>query len=94
MLKKIFVTLLTLSFASLVHADANTNQPVPNKNSANSPKMNERFQIMEANQNEDTDTLAIPLDSSEVEDEEEIDRLEGQPFKIDFPTKNDSQNHR
>lgn len=36
----------------------------------------EKFNIMERDENEDSDTLAIPFDDSEVEDEEEIDRIE------------------
>jgi hypothetical protein len=36
----------------------------------------QKFEIMERDENEDTDVLAIPLDDSEVEDEEEIDELE------------------
>ncbi len=59
-----------------------TNQPndkTQDKGSA--PKGNEsstqqKFDIMERDEMEDTDTLAIPFDDSEVEDEEQINRAE------------------
>ena len=36
----------------------------------------EKFNLMERDENEDSDTLAIPFDDSEVEDEEEINEAE------------------
>lgn len=96
MLKKIFTTLLALSFVSFANAEVTSNaKPAVNPdNSANSAKNKERFDVMKVDENEDTDTLAIPLDSSEVEDEEEIDRLERRPFQLEIPTKNQSQEKR
>lgn len=38
----------------------------------------EKFNIMERDQNEDSDALAIPFDESEIEDEEQIDQDEDQ----------------
>lgn len=41
------------------------------------------YDIIERNQIDNTDTLAIPLDDSEVEDEEEINKAEGRnTFKL------------
>lgn len=41
----------------------------------------EKFDIMERDENEDSDTLAIPLDDSEVEDEEELQNM-GEKFGL------------
>lgn len=41
------------------------------------PVQEEEYNIMKRDQIDNTNTLAIPFDDSEVEDEEEIDRLEG-----------------
>lgn len=51
---------------------------------------NEKYDIMHRNQIDDTDVLAIPLDDSEVEDEEEINQLEKKEV-FDLPK---SPNHR
>lgn len=42
--------------------------------------MQEKIGIMEEDENEDTDTLAIPLDESNVEDNIQIDQAEGVKF--------------
>lgn len=58
---------------------------------ADSSKMNtksvteqdEEYELMDRDQVDDSNTLAIPFDDSEVEDEEEVNRLEGKDlFKI------------
>lgn len=71
------VALLTLSFslqaASSDQSNATKQQVATNKEGSTQ----EKFDIMERDENEDTDTLAIPFDESEVEDEEELDQLEG-----------------
>lgn len=43
----------------------------------NESAIKEKEEILKRNQIDDTDTLAIPFDDSEVEDEEEINRIEG-----------------
>ncbi len=59
-----------------------TNQPNDKtQDKVSAPKGNgsstqQKFDIMERDEMEDTDTLAIPFDDSEVEDEEEINRAE------------------
>lgn len=46
----------------------------------------EKDEIIKRNQIDDTDTLAIPFDDSEVEDEEEINQLEGKKvFNLPSP---------
>lgn len=37
----------------------------------------EKYEILKKDQIDSTDTLAIPFDDSEVEDEEEVNRIEG-----------------
>ncbi|MBA3722723.1 MAG: hypothetical protein H0W88_10030 [Parachlamydiaceae bacterium] len=49
------------------------------------PRAELRDDIMEEDELEGTDTLAIPLDDSAVEDEALLDRMEGKPFEL--PTK-------
>jgi hypothetical protein len=39
-------------------------------------KTNEKYEILRRDQIDTTDTLAIPFDDSEVEDEEEVNRAE------------------
>lgn len=62
-------------------AFAATNAKVPSKQS-----VDEKFDVIEEDETDDTDPLAIPFDESEVEDEEQIDRMEGKPFKIEKKT--------
>ena len=52
-------------------------------NSAQERRTNEKFNIMKRDQVDSTDLFEIPLGDSEVEDEEEINRLEGKEvFKL------------
>jgi hypothetical protein len=64
-------------FCSLEGASAGQNQAKtsvgsPTKKADNS-SVQEKFDLMERDENSDTDALAIPFDDSEVEDEEQID---------------------
>lgn len=78
---------LTLGVLSFPLEGASNAQPAnPNTKNAPSPAATttdddeddeEYYNILHRNQIDDTDTLAIPLDDSEVEDEEEIDQAEG-----------------
>jgi len=68
-LNKILLSLIFLASSSIVEGatpTANANQQ------SNSPEL----QILYRNRIDDTDILAIPLDDSEVEDQEEINQLE------------------
>lgn len=43
----------------------------------------EEYELMDRDQVDNSNTLAIPFDDSEVEDEEEVDRIEGKDlFKL------------
>jgi hypothetical protein len=54
--------------------DATTKNPSNSSlNHEDSSATHKKFNLMERDENEDSDTLAIPFDDSEVEDEEEID---------------------
>lgn len=61
---------------------ASTHQPSTKKGQESSTatstatEEDDEYDIMERDEIDDTDTLAIPFDDSEVEDEEEIDLLE------------------
>jgi hypothetical protein len=48
----------------------------PATNSTAADEEDEEYEILDRDQIENTDTLAIPLDDSEVEDEEEVNRAE------------------
>ena len=51
----------------------------------------EKYQILEENQMDDTDIYAIPYDDSEFEDQQELDLLEGKKF-VPETQHNNSQN--
>ncbi len=76
------LALCALSF-SLQAASPDRNQATSSAKKADG-SVQEKFNIMERDENEDTDTLAIPLDDSEVEDEEELDYAEGKN-EFDLP---------
>lgn len=85
-MKKVsFYLSLGLIFGALVCSlEGATDEQGAVKNRVNSPASKEdrsttqeKFNIMERDENEDTDTLAIPLDDSEVEDEEQLNYDEG-----------------
>ena len=59
---------------------AETQVPVKSENAKQNDKVTqekEEYDILKRNQVDTSDTLAIPYDDSEVEDEEEVDRIEG-----------------
>lgn len=81
MIKKTLTVLLcagcTCFISATVPAHSNDNT---RQNQAVRPdehaKAAQRDALMQRDEIDDTDTYAIPLDSSEIEDEEEINRLE------------------
>lgn len=80
--------LLSLIFVSLSgHEIAKVDAPKATTNH-NSSNLNERYEVMQEDEVDGTDVLAIPFDDSNVEDEELIDELEGKPFTPSVPTKN------
>lgn len=59
---------------------AETQAPVKSETPKQNDKVTqerEEYNILKRDQVDTTDTLAIPYDDSEVEDEEEVDRIEG-----------------
>lgn len=68
------VIALNLEAAPVNNQPARPNMNTPQANNQSSTQ--QKDEIMRRDQMDDTDTFAIPLDSSEVEDEEEINRLE------------------
>lgn len=52
-------------------------------------KMKLREDVIEQDQIDDSDTLAIPFDDSATEDEEMLDRMERKPYAPEVPTKSD-----
>ena len=92
MLKKcLSFTLLALSFSLVAQAMHNpepktNDRPGANNNQNRSAPHSvsyetaEKYEIMHQDEIDDSDTLAIPLDQSSIEDEEELDRLRGEPF--------------
>lgn len=77
MLKKLFVSLsFGLLFTLQMHAvDTHSNTP---RDTQNETRLKD--EILREDLIDQTDVLAIPLDNSEVEDQELLDRLEGKPF--------------
>lgn len=86
MLKRCFAYLLMTLCCVIgngsLEAQAKTNQAPSNQSTrpTDNGKYEEKMRIMEKDEKDDTDIFAIPLDDSEIEDEEELDRLEGKPF--------------
>lgn len=88
--KNLYILLtLTLGVLGFPLEGATNNQPAPQtKAPSTSPtakttkthddveEEEEEYNIMKRDQIDNTNTLAIPLDDSEIEDEEEIDRAE------------------
>jgi hypothetical protein len=48
--------------------------PAESQSNSNPSKTNEKFEVIQRDQIDNTDTYAIPIDSSEVEDEQQINR--------------------
>lgn len=71
---------LSLSLEGASHETTDPKNALTTKNPSfnrdNSSEIEEKFNLMERDENENSDTLAIPLDDSEVEDEEEINAAE------------------
>jgi hypothetical protein len=84
--KKIWISMIALNAALIslaIEAAPNRSSSANQNNSNQRQEDAERDEIMREDQVDNTDIYAIPLDSSEVEDEEQINRLEGkQEFKI------------
>ena len=78
-LKKISGCLFVVLSLALCSLEGAQNQPNPasrSKIEQENARTQEKFEIMERDEADDTDALAIPFDDSEIEDEEEIDQLE------------------
>lgn len=69
------LALFSLMMAVDAQAQSNSqaNRQAPPKQATSNP--NAPYEILKRNEIDDTDVLAIPLDDSEVEDEEEINQL-------------------
>ncbi|MBS4162905.1 Uncharacterized protein PRO82_000183 [Candidatus Protochlamydia amoebophila] len=65
------------SFTLVTTAEATVSKPVNSSTLANSnSRVDAKYEIMRRNEIDNTDVLAIPLDDSEVEDQEEINQIE------------------
>lgn len=74
-MKKIgFTHLLTIAFLPLLLEGASN--PSSQPQTARDLQTEQKYQILKRDQVDPTSTYAIPLDDSEVEDEEEIERAE------------------
>lgn len=67
-----FVLMLGAFFA-LEGVSNNQNHPNAPINSSTSTTTQEKYDLMRRDEIDNTDSLAIPLDESEIEDEEQID---------------------
>ena len=79
-MRKIQVFLASTLFINAISfsLSAVSNQTQPNNSTQKDNSIvQQKFDIMERDENEDTDTLAIPFDDSEVEDEQEVNEIEG-----------------
>lgn len=75
-----YVVLFSFLFAlSTLQSAANDNNKAtvnPQAKQQSAEVQNEKYNILNRDEFvDDTDTLAIPLDDSEIEDEEEVDRI-------------------
>jgi hypothetical protein len=76
--------MICTSFALLTLAQAHAQTAAP---SAQTAKTQERLHDMRLDELESTDSLAIPLDSSELEQDEELDDLEAAERRHHQPVK-------
>ena len=85
---QLLATLITITLISSAHA-APSSQPTQRLNSHyNGSNYEEKVDLIKRDQIDNTDTLAIPFDDSEIEDEEEINHLEQKKvFDLPTPTK-------
>ncbi|WP_042281795.1 hypothetical protein [Candidatus Protochlamydia sp. R18] len=76
--EKLMKLLTVLSLFTLVTtAEAAVSKPASSSTQADSnSRVDAKYEIMRRNGIDDTDVLAIPLDDSEVEDQEEVNRIE------------------
>ncbi|KIC71960.1 hypothetical protein [Candidatus Protochlamydia amoebophila] len=77
--KKQLMKLLTVlsSFTLVTTAEAAVSKPVNSSTQVDSnSRVDAKYEIMRRNGIDNTDVLAIPLDDSEVEDQEEVNRVE------------------
>lgn len=83
MLKK---TISLLSLASiLLTMSIQAANAVPKNTPIDHVSTREKDEIMKLDEADGTDTLAIPLDESEVEDDIQLDMDEHRPLKLDLP---------
>ena len=75
--------------SSIVNGASSDNEAEKLTNSARQQEIQveeNEYKILDRNEIDDTDVLAIPFDDSEVEDEEEVNRIEGKElFKLPKP---------
>lgn len=88
----IFVCLIGSWVGSDLIAAASDVSSNGNQNDSRKSRFQERSAIINENQVDDTDIYAIPYDDSEVENEEELDQLEGKKFQPRY--KNSNNNRR
>ncbi|WP_075882562.1 hypothetical protein [Candidatus Protochlamydia sp. W-9] len=71
------LTVLSL-FTLVTTAEAAVSKPVNSSTTQvdSNSRVDAKYEIMRRNRIDDTDVLAIPLDDSEVEDQEEVNRFE------------------
>ncbi|CAF24284.1 hypothetical protein [Candidatus Protochlamydia amoebophila] len=77
--KKQLMKLLTVlsSFTLVTTAEAAVSKPVNSSTQVDSnSRVDAKYEIMRRNGIDNTDVLAIPLDDSEVEDQEEVNQVE------------------
>lgn len=72
----IFGVLFLSSEAAADYHQSNTKEGQTFHSINSSQEEDDEYDILERDEIDDTDSLAIPFDDSEVEDEEEIDHLE------------------
>lgn len=74
---EILATISFLALSNSIEAQPQPNRPAaqPSQSAAGS-KTQEKFNIIDRDQVDETDIYAIPYDDSEVEDEEQLNRLE------------------
>ena len=75
----LFVSIMLIS-SYMEGADNKADEKAPVKSNTSKPinkaEQAEEYELLNRDQIDNSNTLAIPFDDSEVEDEEEIDRLE------------------
>lgn len=85
-MKKInfYLVIFIFAFSLSIEGASKDQIPVTQTSNSSTKKGMDKYKMIERDEIDNTSTLAIPFDDSEIEDEEQIDRAEGKDL-FDLP---------